>query len=70
MLCLAVGCSGNVVGRLREGADMDEGMDGLDDETGIGTFEKRGISTATTTGSALLCDTDDMEEAGVRPAMT
>lgn len=49
---------------------MDEGMDGLDDETGNGTFEKRGISTATTTGSALLWDTDDVEDAGVRPAMT
>lgn len=60
----------DVVGRTREGADMDDGMDGLDDARGNGTFEKRGISTATTTGSALLCDTDDVEEAGVRPATT
>lgn len=67
---MAVGRSGDVVGRAREGADMDEGMDGLDDEIGSGTFEKRGISTATTTGSALLWDTDDVDDAGVRPAMT
>lgn len=67
---MAVGRSADVVGRERQGDDMDEGMDGLDDETGNGTFEKRGISTATTTGSALLWDTDDVEDAGVRPAMT
>lgn len=55
---------------MREGADTEDGMDGLEADTGRGTFENRGISTATTTGSALLCDTDDVAEADDRLAMT
>lgn len=65
-----MGRSGDGEGKAREGDEMDEGMDGLDDEIGSGTFEKRGISTATTTGSALLWDTDEVEDAGVRLAIT
>ena len=55
---------------MRTGDDAEEGMEGLEVETGRGTFEKRGISTATTTGSALLCDTDEVAGAEVRLAMT
>lgn len=78
--CLAEGCSAEVLGSMRLGADADgwmddvggwmDDVDGLEVEIGKGTLEKRGISTATTTGSALLCDTDDVTEAGTRPAMT